>query len=103
VSDTSEWYLTLSTSHLPTANKANGGGAGGKVTPEALASKQKKIYSMNVDEKALFQRLDEIIALLREGAKAPSKLSRLVDAVATGVGILGIIGIIEVLRNWLGG
>ena len=58
---------------------------------------------MSVDEKALFQRLDEIISLLREGNKTPSKASRIIDTVAAGVGILGIIGIIEVLKNWFGG
>ena len=56
-----------------------------------------------MDEKGLFQRLDEIITLLREGNKPPSRISRVVDAVATGVGILGIFGVIEVLKNLLGG
>ena len=56
-----------------------------------------------MDEKALFERMDKIISLLEEVAKPSSLTSKIVSGIATGAGILGIIGIIDVIRNWLGG
>ena len=56
-----------------------------------------------MDEKGLFNRLDKIVFLLEEAAKPPSLTSRVVNGIATGAGILGIIGIVDVIRNWFGG
>ena len=49
------------------------------------------------------ERLDKIISLLEEIAKPPSIASRIVNGIATGAGILGMIGIIDILKNWFGG
>ena len=58
---------------------------------------------MSMDEKALFQRLDRIIFLLEEAGKQPSVFVRVLNLVATIVGILGMIAIIDIIRNWFGG
>jgi len=59
------------------------------------------IYIM--DEKLYLDRLDKIITLLEEIAKPPSLASRIVSGIATGAGILGVLGIIDILKNWFGG
>jgi hypothetical protein len=56
-----------------------------------------------MDEKALFERLDRIIMLLEITAKQPSLFKRISDGAATGVGIISIISIIDVIKTWLGG
>ena len=56
-----------------------------------------------MDEKALFDRLDRIIELLEKTGKGPSLGKRIADGSATGVGILGILSAIEIVRSWLGG
>jgi hypothetical protein len=56
-----------------------------------------------MDEKAFLDRMDSMIILLEEIAKPPSVMSKIVSGIATGAGILGIIGIIDILKNWLGG
>ena len=56
-----------------------------------------------MDEKALFDRLDKMTSLLEEIAKPPSLTTKIVNGIATGAGILGIITIIDVIRNWFGG
>ncbi|MDR0463635.1 MAG: hypothetical protein LBG94_00800 [Treponema sp.] len=56
-----------------------------------------------MDEKVLYEKLDRIIMLLERANKEPSLIKRIVDGSATGVGILGIIAIIETIRTWLGG
>jgi hypothetical protein len=56
-----------------------------------------------MDEKALFERLDRIIVLLEDAAKKPTIMMRISNGIATGVGIMGIISIIDVIKNWLGG
>ena len=56
-----------------------------------------------MDEKALLERMDKIIYLLEEIAKPPPLASKVASGIATGAGILGILGIIDILRNWLGG
>ena len=57
----------------------------------------------DVDEKALFERLDKIITLLEIAGKKPSLLVRVVNGVATGIGILGILSAVDIIRAWLGG
>jgi len=56
-----------------------------------------------MNENLYAERLDRIISLLEEIAKPPSLASRVVSGIATGAGILGILGIIDILRNWFGG
>ena len=56
-----------------------------------------------MDEKALWERLDKIISLLEEAGKPPSLLVRVLNGVATGAGILGIISIVDIIRAWIGG
>ena len=58
---------------------------------------------MNVDGKTLHGQLEKIISLLEEIAKPPSVVSRVVSGIATGAGILGVIGIVDILRKWFGG
>jgi hypothetical protein len=48
-------------------------------------------------------RLDEIIGLLKTGFQPVSKARRIVDIIATGVGITGIIAVIDIIRTWLVG
>ena len=55
-----------------------------------------------MDEKALLGRMDKIISLLEEIVKPPPLVSKVLNGIATGAGILGILGIIDILRNWLG-
>jgi len=56
-----------------------------------------------MDEKVLFEKLDRIIMLLEKVNKEPPLVKRIIDGSATGVGILGIIAIIETIRTWIGG
>jgi hypothetical protein len=56
-----------------------------------------------MDNKALFERLDRIIVLLENAAKQPSLLVRVATGAATGVGILGILSAVDVIKTWLGG
>ncbi|MDR0524608.1 MAG: hypothetical protein LBG90_01905 [Spirochaetaceae bacterium] len=48
--------------------------------------------------KALNAKLDTLIRILQ---KPENKVSRGFEIAATGVGILGILGIIDIIRNWL--
>jgi len=61
------------------------------------------MYTKNIDEKALFQRLDRIIVLLEALSRKPSILARITSGLATGVGIMGIISVIDIIKTWLGG
>jgi len=56
-----------------------------------------------MDEKALFERLDRIILLLEKSVKRPPVVRRVTDGLATGVGILGILTVIEIIRSWITG
>ena len=58
---------------------------------------------MGMNDKALFERLDKIIVLLETTAKQPSLLVRIAAGAATGVGILGILSAVDVIKTWLGG
>jgi hypothetical protein len=55
-----------------------------------------------MDEKALLDRLDKIISLLEDVNRQPSLLIRVGNGIAMGVGIMGIISIIDIIRQWLG-
>ena len=50
--------------------------------------------------KAINLKLDTIIDSLR---KPRGKMARVFEVAATGVGILGILSIVDVVRNWLFG
>ncbi|MCL2187062.1 MAG: hypothetical protein FWB86_14620 [Treponema sp.] len=56
-----------------------------------------------MDEKVLFEKLDRIIMLLEKATKEPSLGKRIADGSATGIGILGILSAIEIIRSWIGG
>jgi hypothetical protein len=56
-----------------------------------------------MNEKALFERLDRIIVLLEKANKPPSLFIRIGNGAATGVGILGIFSVIDIIKSWLGG
>ena len=55
----------------------------------------------SVNEDALFQRLDKVIVLLEDAGKQPSLLVRVVNGIAVGVGILGILSAVDIIRIWL--
>jgi hypothetical protein len=46
-------------------------------------------------------RLDKILALLEVISKPQPFAHKIMNGLATGAGILGILGAIEVLRTWL--
>jgi len=56
-----------------------------------------------MDEKALFERLDKIIALLEKAGKEQPLVVRIANGVATGAGIMSILAVIEILRSWITG
>jgi len=56
-----------------------------------------------MDEKTLFERLDRIIAILQDIAKPAPLALRIVNGMATGAGILGVLSAIELLPSWIGG
>jgi len=60
-------------------------------------------YNNNMDEKALFEKLDRIISLLEFSVKEPTLLVKIGNGAATGAGILGILSVIDIIRSWLGG
>ena len=59
-------------------------------------------YSKNINGKALFEKLDRIIFLLESTVKEPALLFRVGNGIATGIGILGILSVVDVIRTWLG-
>jgi hypothetical protein len=56
-----------------------------------------------MNEKVLFERLDRIIVLLEDAGKQPSLFVRILNGVATGVGILGALSAVDIIKDWLGG
>jgi hypothetical protein len=60
-----------------------------------------KIDKTDLDE--ITKRLDSIIGLLRGNIQTTSMTRRIFDGVATGIGILGIISIIDIIKSWFGG
>ena len=57
----------------------------------------------NIQLSEITKRLDDIIGLLKISSKPVSIAKRIVDGIATGIGILGIISIIDIVKNWIGG
>jgi hypothetical protein len=55
------------------------------------------------DEAKLFERLDEIIHLLKELSTPPSAARKIIDGLIIAVTILSVVSIIDILRQWLGG
>ena len=48
------------------------------------------------------ERMNRTLEGMLEFMKKPeSKLARIFDIAATGVGVLGILSIIDVIRNWI--
>jgi hypothetical protein len=60
-----------------------------------------EVYMIN--ERALFERMDRIIVLLESAARRPSLGMRIMNGLATGIGILGIFSIVDIIKTWLGG
>ena len=56
-----------------------------------------------INERILFERLDQIIALLNKAGKPPPLFMQIINGIATGVGILGILAIVETIKKWVGG
>ena len=56
-----------------------------------------------MDENALFERLDKIIDLLETGLKPMSKAERVIGWVATLIGIMGVLAVVDIIIPWLGG
>jgi len=54
-----------------------------------------------MDEKALFERLDRIILLLEKAGREPSLGVRITNGIATGVGIMSILAVIDIIRSWI--
>ena len=50
--------------------------------------------------KHMSETLDKILSVL---SQPPNKLARIFELVATGIGILSVLSIIDILRNWIGG
>jgi hypothetical protein len=44
--------------------------------------------------------LDKILATI---LKPPSRIARVIELSASGIGILGILGAIDIIKNWIGG
>jgi len=56
-----------------------------------------------MNEQALFAKLDKIISLLEESVKEPKLINKILNGMATGAGILGILSVIDIIRLWLRG
>jgi len=62
------------------------------------------VYTENVDEqKQITDRLDVIIELLREAGKPEPLVFRIANWFGLAVTIFGIVAVIDILRQWLGG
>ena len=61
-------------------------------------------YTVNTtDLVEITKRLDEIINSLKVLTVPPSRARRIVDGIATGAGILGILSVVDIIKIWLGG
>jgi hypothetical protein len=59
---------------------------------------------LNMDSKKLNEitgRLEKIIALLEVISKPQPLAHKVINGIATGAGILGILGAIEIIRTWM--
>jgi len=57
----------------------------------------------NIQFTEITKRLDDIIGLLKNNSKPESIAKKIVNGIATGIGILGIISIIDIIKKWIGG
>ncbi len=48
-------------------------------------------------------QLEQIITLLKFGFQPASKIRSIFELIALGVTVAGIIGFIDILKNWIGG
>jgi hypothetical protein len=53
--------------------------------------------------KQIIEQLDRIRVLLEIAARPQSLAMRIINGIATGVGILGVLSSVEVVRLWIGG
>jgi len=51
----------------------------------------------------LNKKVDVIIAFLRDIAKPPSLFNKIGSGFAYGVGLLGILSAVDIIKSWLGG
>ena len=51
----------------------------------------------------LNKKVDVIIAFLRDIAKPPSLFHKIGSGFAYGVGLLGILSAVDIIKSWLGG
>jgi hypothetical protein len=47
--------------------------------------------------------VDRMVTLLERMARPPSLAAKMINGIATGAGILSILSIVELIRQWLGG
>jgi hypothetical protein len=57
----------------------------------------------NMELEEITKRLDEIICLLKVISKPESMARKVVNGLATGAGILGLLSAVDIIRTWLGG
>jgi preprotein translocase subunit Sss1 len=50
--------------------------------------------------KHISETMDKMLVVL---SKPPNKVTKVFEITATGITILGIIGVIEIIRKWIGG
>jgi preprotein translocase subunit Sss1 len=55
----------------------------------------------NEDKQTLKHISETLDQLLVVSSKPPNKVTKIFEITATGITILGIIGIIEIIRNWI--
>jgi hypothetical protein len=53
--------------------------------------------------KEITERLDRMLVMLEVIARPQSLVMRIVNGIATGVGIIGVLSSVEVVRLWIGG
>jgi hypothetical protein len=51
----------------------------------------------------ILRRFDTVIELLRISTKPKPLFNRIADGIVTGIAILSIISIIDILKSWIGG
>jgi preprotein translocase subunit Sss1 len=59
---------------------------------------------MDKEDKETLKHISETLDnMLIVFSKPPNKVTKVFEITATGITILGIIGVIEIIRNWIGG
>ena len=61
------------------------------------------VYMDNGEKSEIIERLDVIIALLREVGKPEPLILKIANWFGLAVTILGILATVDILRNWIGG